>query len=242
MNYGYVEEMGRYNITSRKSQVEKASTKREGWVAKALVEYALDWGIPGVFGWYGSGDDGSLKNGSERMPSDAFPQKSPQAAGMTRRARNGFGRDFYKKLQKNKKNNTPHILILQCPASVTTSKKNHIQAFMKEYPMSKIVGSVLLSMLLAVPAVPLMTSEAQAVPTDRKEVEHRLELNNVTAEELAATGAVDLETAKKIVQLREDLGGFQSYDDLKELNLPEEQFKQLQYNTTIKGIAADCNC
>ena len=29
----------------------------------------MDWGVPGVFGWYGSGDDGNVKNGSERMPS-----------------------------------------------------------------------------------------------------------------------------------------------------------------------------
>ncbi|WP_297895456.1 helix-hairpin-helix domain-containing protein [uncultured Desulfovibrio sp.] len=108
--------------------------------------------------------------------------------------------------------------------------------------MKTIIRGVLLSMMLVAPTLVLATAEVQAVPTDRKEVEHRLELNNITAEELAATGAVDLATAKKIVQLREDLGGFQSYDDLKELNIPDEQFKQLQYNTTIKGIAADCNC
>ena len=108
--------------------------------------------------------------------------------------------------------------------------------------MKTIIRGVLLSMMLVASTLVLTTAEVQAVPTDRKEVEHRLELNNITAEELAATGAVDLATAKKIVQLREDLGGFQSYDDLKELNIPDEQFKQLQYNTTIKGIAADCNC
>ena len=102
--------------------------------------------------------------------------------------------------------------------------------------MKTIIRGVLLSMMLVAPTLVLATAEVQAVPTDRKEVD------NITAEELAATGAVDLATAKKIVQLREDLGGFQSYDDLKELNIPDEQFKQLQYNTTIKGIAADCNC
>ena len=84
VNYGYVEEMGRYNITSRKSQVERASTKREGWLAKALVEYALDWGFPGVFGWSGSGDDGNLKNGSERMPSvDPWAKFTSFAGGAT---------------------------------------------------------------------------------------------------------------------------------------------------------------
>ena len=84
INYGYVEEMGRYDITARGAQTEKGSTKREGWVAKALVEYKLAWSIPGVFGWYGSGDDGSLKNGSERMPSvDPWAKFTSFAGGAT---------------------------------------------------------------------------------------------------------------------------------------------------------------
>ena len=70
-NYGYVEEMGRYSTTVRGSSTERASTRREGWLAKGLIEYKTDWGIPGIFGWYASGDDGTLKNGSERMPSIA---------------------------------------------------------------------------------------------------------------------------------------------------------------------------
>ena len=70
MNYGWVEAMGRYGITKRGvANGELASTLRQGFIVKALVEYKLDWGIPGVFGWYGSGDDESLTNGSERMPS-----------------------------------------------------------------------------------------------------------------------------------------------------------------------------
>ncbi|MBR5051420.1 MAG: hypothetical protein IKX75_08870 [Desulfovibrio sp.] len=28
----------------------------------------MDWGTPGIFGWYASGDDSNPKNGSERMP------------------------------------------------------------------------------------------------------------------------------------------------------------------------------
>lgn len=68
LNYGYSEPMGRY--TAIKNGVEKrSSTERQGWLAKALVEYKMDWGVPGIFGWYGSGDDGNPKNGSERMPS-----------------------------------------------------------------------------------------------------------------------------------------------------------------------------
>ncbi len=44
------------------------SLDRRGWLAKALVEYKMDWGTPGLFGWYGSGDDGDIDNGSEMMP------------------------------------------------------------------------------------------------------------------------------------------------------------------------------
>ena len=41
---------------------------REGWLASLLLEYKLDWGTPGLYGWYGSGDDSNPRNGSERMP------------------------------------------------------------------------------------------------------------------------------------------------------------------------------
>ncbi len=43
--------------------------KREGWFASLLFEYKMDWGTPGLYGWYSSGDDGDPYNGSERMPS-----------------------------------------------------------------------------------------------------------------------------------------------------------------------------
>ena len=71
LNYGYAEKMGRYTVNKRGGQdgTVRASTKREGWLAKALIEYKMDWGTPGIFGWYASGDDGNVKNGSERMPS-----------------------------------------------------------------------------------------------------------------------------------------------------------------------------
>ena len=71
LNYGYVEAMGRYDVMKRgnPSDIKRGSSERQGWLAKALVEYKMDWGVPGIFGWYGSGDDGNVKNGSERMPS-----------------------------------------------------------------------------------------------------------------------------------------------------------------------------
>ena len=71
INYGYAEAMGRYDVLKRGEETVRASTGRQGWLAKALVEYKLDWATPGIFGWYASGDDGNIKNGSERMPSIA---------------------------------------------------------------------------------------------------------------------------------------------------------------------------
>lgn len=69
INYGYVESMGRYEATDYSTmQTLRGGTKRDGWLIKALVEYKMDWGTPGIFGWYSSGDDGNVKNGSERMP------------------------------------------------------------------------------------------------------------------------------------------------------------------------------
>ena len=41
---------------------------RSGYLASLLFEYKLDWAIPGLYGWYASGDDGNPANGSERMP------------------------------------------------------------------------------------------------------------------------------------------------------------------------------
>ncbi len=71
INYGYSEAMGRFDVLKRGEEIVRASTARQGWLAKALVEYKLDWATPGIFGWYASGDDGNIKNGSERMPSIA---------------------------------------------------------------------------------------------------------------------------------------------------------------------------
>lgn len=68
LNYGYSEAMGRYWAEKRNGATKRSSTERQGWLAKALVEYKMDWGVPGIFGWYASGDDGNPKNGSERMP------------------------------------------------------------------------------------------------------------------------------------------------------------------------------
>ncbi|MEG6502192.1 MULTISPECIES: outer membrane homotrimeric porin [unclassified Desulfovibrio] len=68
LNYGYVESMGRFDA-QKNGVVKRSCTERQGFVGKALVEYKLDWGAPGIFGWYGTGDSGNPKNGSGRMPS-----------------------------------------------------------------------------------------------------------------------------------------------------------------------------
>ena len=48
---------------------DSSSFNRQGWMGALLVEYAFDWGTPGLVGWYATGDDANLGNGSERLPS-----------------------------------------------------------------------------------------------------------------------------------------------------------------------------
>lgn len=68
LNYGYSGSIGRYNIENMQNgDVKRGKIERQGWLAKALVEYKLEWATPGLFGWYASGDDSNVKNGSERM-------------------------------------------------------------------------------------------------------------------------------------------------------------------------------
>lgn len=50
-------------------QYDNSSLNRSGWLASLLLEYKLEWSVPGIYGWYTSGDDDDLGNGSERMPS-----------------------------------------------------------------------------------------------------------------------------------------------------------------------------
>ena len=57
-----------WDVNYGSASYEDQKMNREGWLASLLLEYKLDWGTPGIFGWYSSGDDGNVKNGSERMP------------------------------------------------------------------------------------------------------------------------------------------------------------------------------
>ena len=70
INYGFAESLGSMEAyKSGGAGPRFADTRREGWLVKALIEYQTDWGTPGLFGWYASGDDGNPGNGSERLPS-----------------------------------------------------------------------------------------------------------------------------------------------------------------------------
>ncbi len=63
LNYGSVSYGGTYTFNG-----ERIDQQRQGWLIKALAEYKMDWGTPGIFAWYGSGDDGNIHDGSERLP------------------------------------------------------------------------------------------------------------------------------------------------------------------------------
>ncbi|GFH63183.1 MAG: conserved hypothetical protien [Candidatus Desulfovibrio kirbyi] len=47
---------------------EDGRLNRSGWLASLLFTYKLDWAVPGIYGWYSTGDDSDPSNGSERMP------------------------------------------------------------------------------------------------------------------------------------------------------------------------------
>ncbi len=70
MNYGATSYGGTYDIAEdgTGNNPVRVDNQRSGFVIKALAEYKMDWGTPSIMAWYGSGDDGDLRNGSERMP------------------------------------------------------------------------------------------------------------------------------------------------------------------------------
>ena len=49
---------------------DRASSMRQGWMIDAAAEYNTGWNVlrPQVFAWWASGEDGSTRNGSERLP------------------------------------------------------------------------------------------------------------------------------------------------------------------------------
>ena len=57
-----------WDVNYGSASYDNEKMNREGWLASLLLEYKLDWGTPGLYAWYGSGDDSNPRNGSERMP------------------------------------------------------------------------------------------------------------------------------------------------------------------------------
>ena len=57
-----------WDVNYGSASYEDQKMTRAGWLASLLLEYKLDWGTPGLYGWYSTGDDSNPRNGSERMP------------------------------------------------------------------------------------------------------------------------------------------------------------------------------
>lgn len=104
-------------------------------------------------------------------------------------------------------------------------------ASIKEIDMKK-VRFLILALVLMLSSVPMVYANS----------DNPFELNNATEEELINRCFFSQEDAARILELRDSLGGFQSWDDLKELNLSEAQLSILASEATISGISTDCNC
>lgn len=92
-------------------------------------------------------------------------------------------------------------------------------------------------------ASPLLAAGTeQAQETKKEEIQERLELNAATVEQIAALGVVSAAEAKKIVELREQLGSLQTYEDLADAGLSPETIDKLRPLTTVNYMATDCNC
>ncbi len=57
-----------FDFTAGSVNWSNSRLNRAGWMVNLVAEYKLDWGVPGLIGWYSSGDDDDLGNGSERLP------------------------------------------------------------------------------------------------------------------------------------------------------------------------------
>lgn len=107
-----------------------------------------------------------------------------------------------------------------------------------------IVAALFVFNTAAVPPVPpvLAATAEQAQEAEKEEVQERLELNAATVEQIVALGVVSADEAKKIVELRDQLGNLQSYEDLAEAGLSKETIDKLRPVTTVNYMATDCNC
>ena len=79
-------------------------------------------------------------------------------------------------------------------------------------------------------------------PVSYANSDNPFELNNATVEIIMERCFFPRELAQKIIDLRDSLGGFQSWDDIKELNLDKGQFSILASEATISGVTTDCGC
>lgn len=92
--------------------------------------------------------------------------------------------------------------------------------------------------VLALLAMLLLCAAGPAVAADKAN------LNLATEDELAADPKIGAELAKKIVEFRENVGDFASYEDLKQIEgMTDTKIKEINEHFEIEGVASyDCNC
>ena len=74
-------------------QADSEEWERSGWLVIGSLDYKMSMMTPGLFAWYGSGDDDDANNGSERMPYISPSDFGPTSFGFERAGAASLGTD-----------------------------------------------------------------------------------------------------------------------------------------------------
>ena len=74
-------------------QTDSEEWERSGWLVIGSLDYKMSMMTPGLFAWYGSGDDDDANNGSERMPYISPSDFGPTSFGFERAGAASLGTD-----------------------------------------------------------------------------------------------------------------------------------------------------
>jgi DNA uptake protein ComE-like DNA-binding protein len=77
---------------------------------------------------------------------------------------------------------------------------------------------------------------------NQKEVAERIEINAASRDQLLKLGVLTPAQVDKIIDMRQGMGDFTSYEELEGAGLDKATIDKLRPLTTINHMATDCNC